>query len=377
MPRFLIPMPLQVVVDDVGWWSGEDGSARREPFRTGMPRPHVPADYQALADLGRLTGTRPVAAFMLGEWDRWNLLRTLPSATWMGAAWDNSRWNGPWLDEAAAIIRRDSAHFELALHGLCHEYWDWSGPDRGAMSRAEWFTLESAMRPVAEIRNHLAAWFELWDRHDLGPRPRLFVPCAFLYHTGLGDAGMAPLLRQAGIAALSTPFKRLGHTGPRPDGPFFFDQGLLMLDRTQNDIPWRQVGPPPEDYAVRGPTLGLHWPQLLHADPARNGEAVDAWVRLLKRAAEQPDRMLAPDSARYIDQLLHHAFTRLAGSSDCLTLDATAFFAQPGAPRRTTVYLKAESATPRFADPDVTVTGRLAALTLTAEAPVRSIRILT
>ncbi len=35
-----IPMPLQVVIDDVGWWSGEDGSERQEPYRTGIDRRH-------------------------------------------------------------------------------------------------------------------------------------------------------------------------------------------------------------------------------------------------------------------------------------------------------------------------------------------------
>lgn len=46
-------MPLQVVIDDVGWWSGNDGSMRQEPYRTGINRNHVPADYKAIVDLGR------------------------------------------------------------------------------------------------------------------------------------------------------------------------------------------------------------------------------------------------------------------------------------------------------------------------------------
>ena len=28
--KVFIPMPIQIVIDDVGWWSGEDGSKRQE-----------------------------------------------------------------------------------------------------------------------------------------------------------------------------------------------------------------------------------------------------------------------------------------------------------------------------------------------------------
>src|SRR5688572_18466494 len=96
-----VPMPLQIVIDDVGWWNGEDGSARGEPYRTGIARDHCAADYHAIVSLGRQLGMRPQAAFIASEWDTRNILRRLPSCTWMGVAWDNSRWVGPWLEEAA------------------------------------------------------------------------------------------------------------------------------------------------------------------------------------------------------------------------------------------------------------------------------------
>lgn len=90
-----IPMPLQVVIDDVGWWSGNDGSMRQEPYRTGINRNYVPADYKAIVDLGRALDIRPQAALVLCEWDRENILKHLPTSTWMGSNWDNSKWVGP------------------------------------------------------------------------------------------------------------------------------------------------------------------------------------------------------------------------------------------------------------------------------------------
>jgi len=94
----IVPMPIQIVIDDVGWWSGEDGNKRQEPYRTGIKRNHVPADYQAIVDLGVKLGVRPQAATILCEWDRENILRDVPTATWMREKWDNSKWVGPWLD---------------------------------------------------------------------------------------------------------------------------------------------------------------------------------------------------------------------------------------------------------------------------------------
>ena len=109
----MIPMPIQIVIDDVGWWSGEDGSGRQEPYRTGINRNHVPADYRAIADLGKKLGVRPQAATILCEWDRENILRNVPTSTWMREKWDNTKWVGPWLDEAAEIIRNNQKHYSF------------------------------------------------------------------------------------------------------------------------------------------------------------------------------------------------------------------------------------------------------------------------
>jgi len=174
-----IPMPIQVVIDDVGWWSGEDGSQRQEPYRTGIPRSHVPADYQAIVDMGRMLGIRPQAAMILCEWDKENILRQLPTSTWMGEDWDNSRWVGPWLDEAAGIIRDNPDHFELTVHGVGHEYWL-----NGTFTRAEWTDSNGQMRPPDQIEKHLDYFEKLMNQHQLGPFPKSFVPAAFRHSFG-------------------------------------------------------------------------------------------------------------------------------------------------------------------------------------------------
>ena len=175
-----IPMPIQIVIDDVGWWSGEDGNERQEPYRTGISRNHVPADYQAIVDLGIKLGVRPQAATILCEWDRENILRNLPTSTWMREKWDNSKWVGAWLDEAADIIRNNQNHYELTMHGVGHEYWQ----DEN-FTRAEWADRSGQMRPLDQVELHLDYFAKLMDQNQLGPFPTSFVPTAFLHGFGL------------------------------------------------------------------------------------------------------------------------------------------------------------------------------------------------
>ena len=202
-----IPMPVQVVIDDVGWWSGEDGSSRQEPYRTGINRNHVPADYQAIADLGRTLGIRPQAAFVLCEWDRENILRQLPTSTWMGKEWDNSRWIGPWMEEAADIIRKNQKHLEITIHGVGHEYWE-----GGSFTRAEWTDSRGQMRPADQVELHLEYFGRLMDQHDLGPFPESFVPAAFRHSFGPSagrELSLAEILKNRGVNYINTPFSSM------------------------------------------------------------------------------------------------------------------------------------------------------------------------
>lgn len=130
-----IPLPIQMVIDDVGWWCGPSGVERQEPYRAGISRYHEPADYETIVHLARALGIRPQAAMVLCEWDTANILRKLPTSTWMGKNWDNStliKRIGPQLEEAAEILRNNSQHIEITVHGIGHEYWT-----SGKLTRAE------------------------------------------------------------------------------------------------------------------------------------------------------------------------------------------------------------------------------------------------
>ncbi|HOZ46841.1 MAG TPA: hypothetical protein PK468_09535 [Candidatus Hydrogenedentes bacterium] len=305
--RAVIPLPIQVVVDDVGWRSGEDGHARNEPFRTGISRDHVPADYDAIALLGKRLGIRPQAAMILCEWDRENRLRRVPTATWMGESWDNRHRDGPWIEEAAAILDMNRAHIELALHGVGHEYWQ-----AGRMERAEWHDSGRRMRPPDQVNAHLDAFHEVLEQRGLGAFPTSFVPAAFLHAFGPSgyDESLAAILAKRGVTFISTPFNGMRNREAAAYGTLGFDAGVMTVDRGQDLLRWFDFGVEPKG-EIHGPICGMHWPNLLHPDPERNTEIVDAWTRLLRPYDSRPDTLLACDSTAFRAQLVHHTCTHL------------------------------------------------------------------
>lgn len=318
MLHAVIPMPLQIVIDDVGWWRSDDGHLFGEPYRSGLGRAHAAEDYLAIATLGRELGMRPQAALVLCEWDRQNILQRVPSATWMGEAWDNTPCVGPWLDEAAQAIRENSNHIEPVLHAVGHEYWN--APYR--TTRAEWFGPDDAMRPADSVRAHLNAWRQIMEMNGMGDlEVTAFVPAAFRYRFGMGPGGIADILhREQGIRFVSTPFAGMldAQTTQRP--LYGFESGIMTVDRGRRGPLWhesdcRPAGP------VQGPILGLHWPNILHFDPARSGEVVARWVEHLRQAFLSPDLTPASNTADAWSQLLYRDLATLEASGASLQFD--------------------------------------------------------
>jgi len=316
--RVTIPMPIQVVIDDVGWWSGEDGHEKQEPYRTGINRNHVPADYQAIVDLGKALNIRPQAAMILSEWDTENILKNLPTSTWMGEKWNNKKWVGPWHEEAAEIIINNREHFEFTIHGIGHEYWN-----HGKFTRAEWADRNGIMRNREQVEAHLDFYEKLMTQHKLGPFPTSFVPTAFLHSFGLSEGNtisMAEVLKRRGVKYINTPFEDMFHADRVSHEVFGFDNDVITVDRGRDLLSWKSIGEVPEG-ELKGPTCGLHWPNLLHPDSDRNGEIVKSWVDFLKPYNEKAETRLARNSEEFCNQLLHHRCTTLKVTSDHIKID--------------------------------------------------------
>lgn len=204
-----LPKPFYLVVEDVGWWQGHDGSALNEPYRNNVPRRHCIKDYEALRHLAQRLSMRIALAMVLGEWDRNNFLRNVPGATWMGCSWDNSANQGPWLDQAAQFLIEHDKYLEIAMHGLCHEYWT-----DGRMQRSEFHDDKNHMREQAILRIHLDAYGKLLRQNGLPYSPRLFIPPALHHSFGNGDESMQALLYSYGVDHVTTRFDRARQIRP-------------------------------------------------------------------------------------------------------------------------------------------------------------------
>ncbi len=300
-----IPMPLQIVVEDAGWWSGTDGSARGEPFRTAMGRRHLPEDYEALAALGARLGMRPLLPFVLAEWDRRNILRKIPSATWMGEEWDNRGNVGPWLWLAADILRKNACHLEIGLHGVGHEYWQ-----SGRMSRSEFHDAHGVMRPESRVVRHLEAFGEILAENDLGPFPEAFVPPALHHSFGNGASGFQEILSRFGVRFVTTIFHRAKAWSKPLHKRLTWECGVLLLERGASPVPWDSVAAKPA-FSFDGPILSLHWANLLHPDPAKNIEVVDRWADFIRPANRSFHRMLSSGTAACRTQFAFRSLARI------------------------------------------------------------------
>lgn len=289
--NIFLPLPILPVIEDVGWWQGGDGSPRNQPYRNRFARQHCLQDYQALARLAQKIGARIPLGMVMGEWDRTNYLQNVAGATWMGRAWNNSLNQGPWLDEAASYLREQRDHLELALHGLCHEFWE-----DGQMQRSEFHDKNGLMRPRAIVKHHLQAFGVLLEQNGFSSFPRLFIPPALYHSFGNGQASIQALLHGLGIDYVTTRFAKAYRFSPPAHPKITWECGVGLLERGLSPVKWDQVAASPA-WEDTNPILPLHWSNLLHLDPKLNPLVVDGWANLLLDRANSLGRIMAEDLA--------------------------------------------------------------------------------
>jgi hypothetical protein len=286
---FSLPRPIFLVIEDVGWWEGKDGSANNQPYRTGFSRRHCLDDYRALFRLGKKLNMRLALGMVLGEWDRSNLLKDIVGATWMGTSWDNHINQGKWLDETAQYLCDHLDHLEIALHGLCHEFWQ-----DGLMARSEFHDTDGTMRQDQIVRSHIEAFGTLLKQNNLPVFPRLFIPPALNHSFGNGKQSMQALLHEYGIQYVVTDFSRARQYSPPLYKKFTWECEVGLLERGTAPVPWNQPATRPA-WDFTNSILPLHWSNLLHPDPSQNDAVIDNWADFLLAAATRPDYILAKD----------------------------------------------------------------------------------
>ncbi len=310
-----LPMPIFPVIEDVGWWQGEDGSAAQQPYRNAFPRRHCLADYQALVRLADGLGVRIGLGMVLGEWDRNDSLRVVMGATWMGNHWNNQKNQGPWLEEAAEYLRHQRGSLELGFHALCHEFWH-----EGKMERSEFHDCQGKMRARQVIAAHLEAFGNILEQNGFAEFPRLFFPPALNHSFGNDKESMQAILHEYGIRYVITRFSRARRFAPPLHEKITWECGVGLLERGLAPVPWNVSASLP-DWDFSGPILPLHWGNLLHPDPARSSDIVDGWAEMLLAETADPERILAENFDTCWRQAAIFYLGRLSYDGEAIVVD--------------------------------------------------------
>jgi len=286
---------VQLIIDDVGWVHGADESHMGKPYRNGVSRFHTIEDYQPIARIGKHLGIKPVIAMVLGDWDRDNILRDIPGATWMGSSWDNSELIknfGDQLDEIVEFLNHNQDYLEIGMHGLQHEYWE-----NGKMSRAQFYDEAGRMRTPSVVEAHVDAFFRIMDRNGLKAEVKNFVPPAFCYECY--DNGMTKILKSYGFKYIQTQFKQMRNA---PDAIIFEEDGMLYIDRPDDELDWCETDVYPVK-RITHPTYGLHWSNVMCKNPQNNPVLAQQWINALENQVNEDHIILAKDSDDFANQL--------------------------------------------------------------------------
>lgn len=338
--RIVLPVALQIVTDDIGWFEGRDIRCADGPSRTGIPRRHVAEDYAMLNAVGKAIGMKINAPFVIGEWDKKNRLRGMPHATYDEKGWDMASKIDYAEAERCFDVMEHAEYLEYAFHGLLHGYWQdgisiadqefsypYSLDYKTKYSPASW------LRPVDNdyLESHIETFFKIYDDWGFKKKIRSFTSPSSV-QGGIDDnRHMTAMMKKYGMIYWANQWSRVKSLCEVIDGVIFVNKGM-----NPRVIPWEAYGIDPDiladysfaynngiDHAERA-VYGTHWPNFLQYNPLRNLETVDAWARHFKRQAEIFGVMLSKDIAFCASQAVYRKKATLDFKKDGVIIDLSA-----------------------------------------------------
>ena len=311
MENIIIPSSLQITMDDVGWFNGEDDRKNGGSARTAMTRRHCAEDYAAINELGRRLNMRINCAFILGEWDPDNRLRSIKYLSKYGDGWNNAAYLGKEEMQAVADTVNASPYIDIAVHGLLHNYYN---PEIPYCNSDYFYPIgeEMHMTPESEIRRRLDAFFDILSYYKINKTVNSFIPPSFKYIWG----SIVHILNDYGIKYVSTLFDTKDIKFPedvkRPQNAGVEGDSVITVNRNNNIIPWYDISTDAESLPIVKGIFGCHWPNILHVDKTKHNEIIDKWVRYFERCANTYGIILSRDIAFAATQTLFSEYTSVS-----------------------------------------------------------------
>ncbi len=323
MENIIIPSSLQITMDDVGWFNGEDDRERGGSARTAMTRRHCAEDYAAINELGKRLNMRINCAFVLGEWDPDNRLRSIKWLSKYGDGWNNAAYLGREEMQAVADTVNSSPYIDIAVHGLLHNYYKPGIP----YSNSDYFYVIDGVThisPEEEIRARLDAFFGILDYYKINKAVSSFIPPTFNYIW----ESMSHILSDYGIKYVSTifdaPCMHVPSGFKRPKNVGIEGGKIITLDRNNNEVPWFEISTSLDDMPPAKGIFGCHWPNILHEDKTRHNEVIDNWVRYFERCSNTYGIILSRDIAFAATQSLFSEYCSVSYENGRMTVDISA-----------------------------------------------------
>ena len=338
--RIVLPVALQVVMDDIGWFNGRDTRCTEGPSRTGFPRKHVAEDYAVIDAIGRAIGQKINCPLVIGEWDKKNRLRGMPHATNDEKGWDMASQINYAEAERCFDTMEHAEYLEYAFHGLMHGYWqdgisladtEFSRPCsldyKTKYAPGSWYV------PVDNdyFESHMDTFFKIYGDWGFKKKIRSFTSPSSVRSGIEENRHMVEIMKKYGMIYWANGWGAVKNLCEVIDGVIFVNKAF-----TPESVPYDAYGIDPDalpDYSferndgvkyAEQAVYGLHWPNFLQYNPKRNLDSVDAWARYFKRQAEIFGVMISKDIAFCSSQAVYRKKSVLDFKKDSVVLDLSA-----------------------------------------------------
>ena len=323
---FIIPNPFYIILDDLGWFCGDDDSNSGGPSRTAMPRRHCAEDYIAVNNLGKAIGMKINCGFALSEWDPDNRLLSISNLSKFGKNWNNAAYIDINEIKKCVEIINNSPYIDFSIHALSHGYYA-EGVDYVDVS--DWYTYidkKLIMINEDEIRKRLNAFLDLVSYYGITKEINSFIPPSGAYRVN----ELSKILKDYGIKYITNPFDC---TEGLPCPVACIEENGILLSNRNRSVRWNIASantnnlPADGISTINGKPLygvfGLHWPNVLHRDSNRNDEVVDRWISYIRRCGEKFTTFIAPDLKSAAHQLLCLSYAETHINDNIITVDLT------------------------------------------------------
>ena len=335
--KVVLPIALQIVMDDIGWFNGRDTRCSEGPSRTGIPRKHVAEDYAVIDAIGKSIGMKINCPFVIGEWDKKNRLRGMPHATYNEKGWDMAAEIDYAEAERCFDVMESAEYLEYGFHGLLHGYWqdgisladqEFSYPR--SLDYKTKYAHQDLLTPVdnAYFESHIETFFKIYEDWGFKKKIRSFTSPSCVQGGIEANRHLTAMMKKYGMLYWANAWREVKNLCEVIDGVIFINKA-----GSPRGIPWDAYGIDPDalpDYSfayydgvahAERAVYGTHWPNFLQYNPKRNLDTVDAWTRHFKRQAEIFGLMLSKDIAFGASQAVYRKKANLNFVKDGLVID--------------------------------------------------------